>query len=126
MVSHSVAKDRIRIEGGDFFHDPLPSADLYALGRILHDWNEEKIRILLKRIFEALPSGGGLLIGEKIVNEERNGPRWALMQSLNMLICTEGKERSVSEYEALLREAGFSSFQVVKTAVPLDGILALK
>jgi acetylserotonin O-methyltransferase len=126
MVSRSEARDRIQIVGGDFFHDPLPQADLYALGRILHDWNEEKIRILLKRIYEALPAGGGLLIGEKIVNEERNGPRWALMQSLNMLICTEGKERSASEYEALLREAGFSSLQVVKTDVPLDGILATK
>ena len=28
---------------GDFFTDPLPAGDLYALGRILHDWTEEKI-----------------------------------------------------------------------------------
>ena len=30
------------------------------------------------------------------------------MQSLNMLVCTEGKERSAGEYEALLRAAGFA------------------
>jgi acetylserotonin N-methyltransferase len=48
------------------------------------------------------------------------------MQSLNMLICTEGKERAASEYEALLREAGFSTVEFAVTKVPLDGILATK
>jgi acetylserotonin O-methyltransferase len=126
MVAQSAAAARIQIVGGDFFVDQLPPADLYALGRIVHDWSEDKIRLLLKRIYDALPMGGGLLIGEKIVNEDRNGPRWALMQSLNMLICTEGQERSASEYEALLREAGFSTIEVARTSVPLDGILATK
>jgi len=31
---------------------------------------------------------------------------WALMQSLNMLVCTEGRERNVSEYEFLLNQPG--------------------
>src|SRR5271169_5567397 len=35
---------------GDFFSDPLPDADLYSLGRILHDWSEEKIPNLLRKI----------------------------------------------------------------------------
>jgi acetylserotonin N-methyltransferase len=126
IVAESSAAPRIEIVGGDFFKDKLPEADLYSLGRIVHDWSEDKIKLLLKRIYDALPSGGALLIGEKIINEDRNGPRWAMMQSLNMLICTEGKERSASEYEALLREAGFKSFEVARTNVPLDGILAIK
>lgn len=126
IVSKSSVADRVSVVGGDFFKDPLSQADLYALGRILHDWDEPKIDRLLQRIFEALPSGGGLLIGEKIINEERNGPRWAMMQSLNMLICTEGRERSFSEYETLLRRIGFADIQVAITEVPLDAILAIK
>ncbi len=126
LTSKSHASTRIQIVGGDFFGDALPLADLYAVGRILHDWNEPKVKLLLKRIYDALPKGGALLVGEKIVNEERDGPRWALMQSLNMLICTEGKERSASEYEVLLREAGFSRISVATTNVPLDAILAEK
>ncbi len=126
MTAQSSARDRLSVVGGDFFNDPLPPADLYALGRIVHDWSEDKIRKLLKRIFEALPEGGGLMIGEKIIHEDRSGPRWAMMQSLNMLVCTEGKERSASEYEQLLRKAGFSSIEVTTTSVPLDGILAIK
>ena len=77
------------------------------LGRILHDWAEDKIERLLRRIFERLPAGGALLIGEKLLEEDGVGPSRANMQSLNMLIVTEGRERSLAEYAALLRRAGF-------------------
>ncbi|MEI8213194.1 MAG: class I SAM-dependent methyltransferase [Planctomycetota bacterium] len=126
IIRVSSVAERISVVGGDFFVDPLPRADLYALGRILHDWNETKIRRLLQRIYEALPASGGLLIGEKIIAEDRSGPRWALMQSLNMLVCTEGRERSFSEYRELLRETGFTEIQHATTDVPLDAILAIK
>ena len=126
MIAQSSARDRLQVVGGDFFVDPLPQADLYALGRIVHDWSEDKIRRLLDRVYAALPAGGGLMIGEKIIRSDRSGPRWAMMQSLNMLVCTEGKERSAHEYEELLRQAGFASIEVAETNVPLDCILAMK
>jgi acetylserotonin N-methyltransferase len=126
MVAKSPASARMSTVRGDFFTDPLPNADLYALGRILHDWSEDKIRHLLKRIYDALPPGGALLIAEKLIDEDRSGPSWALTQSLIMLVCTEGKERSASEYEALLREAGFDSFEIKRTSLPLDVMLAIK
>ena len=126
MVAKSGVSERLEVLGGDFFHDDLPTADLYALGRIVHDWSEPKIRTLLERIYKALPSGGGLLIGEKILWEDRTGPRWALMQSLNMIVCTEGRERTLSEYASLLSDAGFGSVDGVRTSVPLDAILAIK
>ena len=126
MVAKSGVSDRMAVVGGDFFQDTLPAADLYALGRIVHDWSEPKIKILLKRIFEALPPGGGLLIGEKILWEDGTGPRWALMQSLNMIVCTEGRERTLTEYATLLQDAGFGTVQGVRTSVPLDTVLAMK
>jgi acetylserotonin N-methyltransferase len=111
---------------GDFFTDPLPAADLYAVGRILHDWSEEKIRVLLAKVFAALPEGGGLLIAERLVDDDRSGPVPALMQSLNMLICTEGRERTFGEYKTLLREAGFREIEGRRTGTALDALLALK
>lgn len=118
--------ERITIQSGDFFKDPLPAADLYSLGRILHDWSEEKVGFLLQKISRQLPPGGGLLICERLLNEERDGPVSAYLQSLNMLLCTEGKERSASEYESLTRAAGFSSFQFRRTGQPVDVMLATK
>jgi acetylserotonin O-methyltransferase len=108
---------------GDFFTDPLPPADLYSIGRILHDWSDEKIHRLLARIYAALPASGGLLIAEKLLEP---GYVAAHMQSLNMLIGTEGRERSAAEYEALLRATGFSKVDSCVTGVYLDAVLAIK
>src|SRR5262249_48682388 len=82
QVKRSPVADRVDLLAGDFFSDQLPSADLYSLGRILHDWSEEKIALLLRKIFEALPAGGGLLIAEKLLHADKTGPVAAHMQSL--------------------------------------------
>ncbi len=124
QVADSIAAPRIEISAGDFFSDPLPEAGLFALGRILHDWTETKILALLQKVHARLPAGGAILICEKLLDEDRRGPVSAQMQSLNMLVCTEGRERTLSEYEALLQEAGFSQVEGVRTGAPLDAIFA--
>jgi acetylserotonin O-methyltransferase len=48
------------------------------------------------------------------------------LQSLNMLVCAEGRERSLSEYRALLKAAGFREVQGRLTGAPLDAVLAVK
>jgi len=126
IVGQSTVHDRITVVGGDFFNDELPPADLYALGRILHDWNEEQSLKLLRKIYAALPSGGGLLVAEKFIQEDRHGPDWAQMQDLNMLVCTEGRERTLSEYQTLISTAGFSEVHGHVNDAPADAILALK
>jgi acetylserotonin O-methyltransferase len=120
------AMDGIETIAGDFFTSPLPPADLYSLGRILHDWNEETIARLLARIYAALPIDGALLIAERLINEDRRGPVAAHMQSVNMLVCTEGRERTLSEYADLLRRAGFKAVEGRVTGAPLDALLATK
>lgn len=126
IVAQSLSANRIDVVAGDFFADALPVADLYSLGRILHDWSEEKIDRLLAKIFAALPSGGGLLLAEKLLNDDRCGPRWAVMQDLNMLTCTEGRERTLGDYRTLLERAGFTNVQGHVTPRPIDAVLAIK
>jgi acetylserotonin N-methyltransferase len=117
---------RIDVMAGDFFKDPFPEADLYSVGRILHDWPDEKVNFLVQKAYDHLPAGGGLMICEKTLNEERDGPAGVYLQSLNMLVCTEGKERTASEYESLTRAAGFKDFEIVRTGQPVDAMLARK
>src|SRR5579862_9774918 len=125
-VAASAARDRIDLVAGDFFSGPLPGGDLYSVGRILHDWAEDRIRTLLSKVYAALPEGGALLIAEKLLNEDRSGPTSTHMQSLNMLVCTEGKERTLSEYAGLLHEAGFREVEGRRTGTVLDVVLATK
>ena len=118
--------DRVEFVAGDFFADPLPEGDVFALGRILHDWGEKKILRLLGRIHHRLPQGGAVLIAEKLLLDDKTGPGWAQMQDLNMLVCTEGKERTLVEYEGLLQRVGFGEVLGCRTASPLDAVLAFK
>ena len=97
-----------------------PSAASSTTGR------KTKVLALLKRIFDRLPAGGALLIAEKLLDDDKRGPLWAQMQSLGMLLYTEGKERTVGEYEALLEQVGFAEVRGAKTPSPLDAVLAVK
>ena len=55
--------------------------------------------------------GGGLLVAEKFLNEDKTGPRSTLLQSLNMLVQTHGKERTMTEYKEILEQQGFVDIQ---------------
>ncbi len=126
QIAKSPARDRIETLAGDFFTDALPEADLFAMGRILHDWPPAKIELLLGKIYDRLPSGGALLLAEKLENDDRCGPVPAQMQDLNMLICTEGQERSLAQYRALLLNAGFVAVEGLRTGKAVDAVLARK
>ena len=126
QIAKSAARDRIQCVPGDFFRDPLPAADVYIMGRILHDWNEAKVNELVQKAYNALPAGGALLLAEKLLDDDHHGPVSGQMQSLNMLICTEGRERSLAEYSTLLRNAGFLHVDAIRTGKPVDAILARK
>ncbi|MGZ3382810.1 MAG: methyltransferase [Isosphaeraceae bacterium] len=73
-----------------------------------------------------MPQGGAVLIAEKLLLDDKTGPGWAQMQNLNMLVCTEGKERTLAEYEILLNRVGFGEVLGCRTNSPLDAVLAFK
>jgi acetylserotonin N-methyltransferase len=125
-IKSSPVADRIHFQAADFFTDALPMSDLYSLGRILHDWTDEKILRLLGKIVASLPDGGGLLIAETLLNDDKSGPLYSAMQDLNMLVCTEGRERTRAEYTQLLKGVGFTSVNFKETGSLVDAILAIK
>ncbi|XP_060129406.1 acetylserotonin O-methyltransferase-like isoform X2 [Zootoca vivipara] len=118
----STEEHRITFHGGDCFKDPIPEADLYILARILHCFTDEKCVQLLTRLHKACKPGGGVLVVEIVLNEDRTGPLEAHIYGMLMLLCTQGKERTPSEYNALLSAAGFKEIQQKKTGL-FDAIL---
>uniref|UniRef100_A0A7N5J9V8 Acetylserotonin O-methyltransferase n=1 Tax=Ailuropoda melanoleuca TaxID=9646 RepID=A0A7N5J9V8_AILME len=110
--------------GGDFFKDPLPEADLYILARVLHDWTDARCSHLLARIHRACKPGGGVLVIESLLDADGRGPLTTQLYSLNMLVQTEGRERTPAQYLGLLAAAGFQDFQCRRTGGIYDAILA--
>ncbi|MFE7114382.1 methyltransferase [Streptomyces sp. NPDC057654] len=102
--------------GGDFHRDAgLPGGyDAILLSMILHDWDEETGRALLRKCRAALAPGGSVLICELLLNDERTGPPAAALMGMNMLVETEGgKNYSAAEYSTWLREEGFARVEVL-------------
>ena len=56
-VEECPSRDNVAFVAGDFFKDDLPPADIYSLVTILHDWDKERIDLLLNKIYNSLPSG---------------------------------------------------------------------
>uniref|UniRef100_A0A670Y3X7 Acetylserotonin O-methyltransferase n=1 Tax=Pseudonaja textilis TaxID=8673 RepID=A0A670Y3X7_PSETE len=107
-------ESRITFHAGDFFKDPFPEADLYIVARILHDWSDERCSYLLHKVYQACKPGGGVLIVEMLLDEDRRAPLAAHIYSLLMLLYQEGKERSTTEFNVLLRKAGFQEIEFKK------------
>ncbi|KAM7407082.1 hypothetical protein PAMA_003012 [Pampus argenteus] len=115
--------NRVSFVAGDFFKDELPKADLYILARILHDWPDDKVHILLSKIGDACSPGCGLLLSEIFLDEDRGGPSRGLLQALSM---SEGKQRGATEYSLLLKSHGFITAQIRRTDNLLDAMLCIK
>jgi O-methyltransferase domain len=80
---------RVSFSGGDFFADPLPPAEVYILGHILHDWGMDAKRALLQRTYDALPDGGAVIVYETLIDDERRANVAGLLMSSNMLVLTD-------------------------------------
>ncbi|GLE52203.1 methyltransferase [Mycobacterium montefiorense] len=100
---------------GDFF-ESVPSADMYLLKFILHDWDDQRCVTLLTNIRSAMNPGAKLFIVEMLLENDSATIDAALMD-LVMLFGLGGKERGMSEFEDLFEQAGMR----VSSVKPLHG-----
>jgi hypothetical protein len=99
---------RLSFQGGDFFTDPLPRADVIVMGHVLHDWDLEERKLLIRKAYDTLPLGGALIVYDAIIDQERRQNAFGLLMSLNMLIETPGgADYTGAQCSAWMREAGF-------------------
>ncbi|HEX8845663.1 MAG TPA: methyltransferase [Pyrinomonadaceae bacterium] len=126
-VAKNGLSDRLRFYPGDFFNDSLPSADVLIMGHILHDWNMEEKRMLLKKAFDALPAGGALIVFEALIDDERRENAFGLLMSLNMLIETPGGfDYTGADCSGWMREAGFRQTRVEHLIGPDSMVVGFK
>ena len=119
--------ERLEFNGGDFFSDPLPEADVLVMGHILHDWDLEQKRLLLKKAYDALPDGGALIVYEAIIDDERRSNAFGLLMSLNMLIETAGGfDYTGADCRTWMEEAGFRESYVEELVGPDSMVVGIK
>jgi len=119
--------ERLRFHAGDFFRDPLPEAKVVTLGHILHDWGLDEKRQLLRRAYEALPSGGVVIVFDAIIDNGRCANVFGLLMSLNMLIETkQGFDYTGADCQRWMHEIGFVNTEVVHLTGPDSMVVGIK
>jgi hypothetical protein len=119
--------NRIKVIAGDFFADELPKADVITMGNVLHDWNLETKKMLIKKAYAALPAGGAFIAIENLIDDARRENLFGLLMSLNMLIETgDGFDYTGENFREWCGEAGFTRFEVIPLAGPTSAAVAYK
>jgi 2,7-dihydroxy-5-methyl-1-naphthoate 7-O-methyltransferase len=94
--------DRITFSGQSFF-DPLPvGADLYLLKSVLSDWPDADAAAILRRCAEAARPSGRIVLLNGITPDEKPS------QALLMMVLVGGKDRTLTEFSSIAREAGLT------------------
>jgi hypothetical protein len=120
-------QERVRFQGGSFFTDAMPKADVITMGHVLHDWNLEEKRLLIAKAYQALPEGGALIVFEALIDDDRRKNVFGLLMSLNMLIETPGGfDYSGSDCLGWMKEAGFRETRVEHLAGPDSMAVGIK
>ena len=118
---------RVQFRAGNFFTDPLPKADVVMMGHILHDWNLDEKKMLIRKAYEAVPQGGALIVYDSIIDDDRSKNAFGLMMSLNMLIESPGGfDYTGADCIGWMKEAGFRQTRVEHLVGPDSMVVGFK
>jgi demethylspheroidene O-methyltransferase len=110
---------RVGVQGGSFREEPLPrGADAISLVRVLYDHADETVALLLRRVREALPPGGRVIVSEPMTGGARPSRPGDTYFALYTMAMGTGRTRSPDEIAALLTAAGFAEVTIRPTRRP--------
>jgi hypothetical protein len=112
LLTHRGVLDRVTLEPGSFFEQVPPGADAYLLKNILHDWDDERCRVILRTVRRAMQPGQRVLLVEQLLERNDDDNFAALADLQMMVVCSDGGERSRGDFERLLSETGFQPARV--------------
>lgn len=98
---------RIELIAGSFFESVPSGCDAYLMKNILHDWDDATCERLLSNVRRAARQGDRIILCESIVDRCSRDVMATRADLQMMLICDNGRERSLEQLSALLGAAGF-------------------
>ena len=118
---------RVKFAPGDFFEHSIPNADVVMMGHVLHDWDLDQKKRLIRKAFNALPADGCLIVYESIIDDERRQNTFGLLTSLNMLIETpSGFDYTGADCSGWMKEIGFRRTYVEHLVGPDSMVVGMK
>ena len=78
-----------------------------------------------RKLRKAVKPGGTLVVNDFVLNDDRTGNPFAMLFASQMLVVTkDGSTYRQSDYRSWLKEAGFTSIEVVPTPTPATLVFA--
>lgn len=115
---------QITLFEGDYRKNKIPHGfDVAFLSNIIHSEDEDTNQYLMKSIYEALNTGGMLVIKDHILNEDLTSPAVGAIFSITMLLSTNGRDYSFKEVSRWLEKAGFKYIEWKQLPNPLESSL---
>ncbi|MER7420683.1 methyltransferase [Micromonospora peucetia] len=109
VLAAAGVSDRCEVVAGDFFSSIPGGGDLYIIKSVFQDWNDENARKLLSTVRAQMPAGATLLIVGSVLPDTANTDNPVMFYTdINMLVTAGGRERTESEFRALLADTGFT------------------
>ena len=102
-------QERCKYIKGNMF-EQVPSADLYIMKMILHDWNDDECIKILSNIHKSASDNSKILIVEHVVPDP-NTPHFSKLFDIHMMCATTGRERTIEEYKSILSQSGWRHIQ---------------
>jgi O-methyltransferase domain/Dimerisation domain len=126
-VEQNGLTNRLKFVRGDFFNTPLPATDVVMMGHILHDWNLQEKKMLIRKAYDAVRAGGALIVYESIIDDDRSKNVFGLLMSLNMLIETPGGfDYTGADCIGWMKEIGFKETRVEHLVGPDSMVVGIK
>jgi hypothetical protein len=116
-------RERIEFVGGDFKTDNLVGGpyDVAWLSHILHSNSYEECQEVIAKTVAAMSVGGLILVHDFILDDNKDGPEFPALFSLNMLLAgNNGRSYSDGEIMAMLDRAGVGTLRRHPFRAPND------
>jgi hypothetical protein len=114
-----ILRSRCQFISGNFFDAVPAGARTYIMKWILHDWDDDRARMLLSNVRKVISSDGRLLIADSVVPPGNFFEPSKLMDII-MLVGLSGLERTEAQFRDLLVTTGFRLTRVIPTKCPLS------
>lgn len=121
-VIEKVSFKTIETIGGNFFETIPNLADAIILSRVLHDWKNNKAKVILRNCYKALPLNGTFYVIENCADKIQSN---LALLSLNMTVMCQSFERSSKQYIELCEDEGFK-YQIDEKLNELQTILIFR
>lgn len=123
VIAREGLADRITTRAGDMMKDDWPEGDVILISLIIHSYPTEDQLRLYRTCFDALPSGGAIVIHDFLLNDDYTGPR---LSALYNLTSVDGVPMSGRDTARMLAEAGFVEPDIAEVIPEYTAMVAAK